>query len=308
MATADSSALSELLTQLYERPFENLVDQGSEVWSWLPKQGISSDQARWKMQYAGNSSVGFYSELGDLGVADHQYYKPAALTMRFVKVVVQVSGVMQAMTQGEGGYREAWSSEVEDGLDNLKTLVNDTLMSTTAAASSGLAFDGIPGVILNSGVYAGIDSGTYTWWQSYIKDASAAAVSVALLQDVLRNVRQRPRRGRPSIIFCDLTQFDYYGNTQTGLRRYQPQGKMDGGFAQNDLDFAGIPVRGIPSYPAQRFDFLDGRDWKFRTLVSFKAEPLDQGNVDARRQYFKMYGNTQCKRRNRQAALKNVAA
>lgn len=307
MATADSSTLSELLTKRYERPFINLVAQDSTIYKWLPKKSMRDTQVLFKVRYAGNTSAGSYAENADLGEAGHQFFKAATVEIAQYKALVQLSGKIIEATKGHGGFMEAWTDEISNGLDDLKTNLSDDLLSALTPGNGGLDLTGIPFIIADTGTYAGIDSGVFTWWQSYVNDnISDRNVTVALMQDLTLNLRLRPRRAKTSVIFCDDYQFNNYGGLFTALRRYKPQGKMDGGFNEDALDFEGIPIVRVDGWPAQRMDFLDKRGWEYRTLLPFKSEPAEAGNVDARRQLFKHYGGPVCKMRNRQGSLQDL--
>lgn len=307
MAINTTAELAELLTKLFDRPFTNLVMQDSYIYKWLPKAGMKDTEILFKVHYAGNDSAGSYGEGDDLGEAGVQAYKPAKVGVRMYKAKVALSGLMIEAAKGAGGYRDAWTSEVNDGLEDLKTNMSDDLLVATTPGNGGKDHDGIPYIVADTGTYANIDSDTFTWWQSYVNDnASDRNLTIALMQDVHKNVRLRPRGGRPSIIFCDLDQFNNFGNLLTPLRRYQPAAKLAAGFDDDALDFNGIPVKFVDGYPAQRMDFLDKRSWQYRTLLNFKSEPLDAGNVDARELYFKHYGLVVCKKRNQQGSLQDL--
>lgn len=308
MPTADSNVLSELLTRLYETPFLNLVAQDNFIYTWLPKKGMRDTKVLWKVRYAGNTSAGSYGENDDLGTAGHQFFKPAEITVRQVKALVQLSGLIIEATKGDGGYMEAWTDEINNGMEDLKTVHSDMMLAQTAPGNAGKDVDGLPWIIDDTGIYANIDSGTYPWWRAYINENVPANrnQTIALLQNMLMNLRPRPRKAKTSVIFCDENQFNNYGNLLTGLRRYKAMEDMDAHFSDTALDFAGIPVQHVDAYPVERMDFVDRRHWEYRTLLPFKSEPADAGNVDARRQFFKHYGNIVCKNRYTQGSLQDL--
>lgn len=307
MATANSTTLAELLTKRYETPFINLVEQDSTIYKWLPKKSMRDVKIYFKVRYAGNASVGSFAEDDDLGEAGHQSFKPAEVEIAHYKAIVQLSTKIIEATKGHGGYMEAWTDEITHALEDLKTELSDDLLADTAPGNGGLNVTGIPYIIADTGTYANIDSGTFTWWQSYVNDAgSNRNLSMALMQNMTLNLRLRPRRAKTSVIFCDDYQFNNYGNLLTTFRRWTPKAKLDGGFNESALDFEGIPIVRVDGYPVERMDFLDKRFWEYRTLLPFKSEAADAGNFAARRQRFLHMGGPVLKNRRAQGSLQDL--
>jgi hypothetical protein len=305
MATASTTTLAELLTKLYEMPFIDAMNRGEHIYKWLPKRSMDGDTEHLKkIHYAGNISAGSYAELDTLGQAGVQAYIRAAWGVKLQKVIIQVSGLMEAASKGSGGYFRAMASETTEGLADLRDVINTQLLQTSKVLATDL--DGLPEIINNSGSYATINSGVYLWWAAYVNTAADRPLTMALMQDVYRTLRDRPRLAKVSDIFTGYVLFDAYGNLLTGLRRFTAEGQLVGGFEDDGLSFYGRTVKPIPNYPIKRMDFLDDRYWRYMTLQGFKATSMDPGNVDAERIYYKHYGMDVCEHRGRQGSLQNI--
>lgn len=287
----NTTTLDALLTKLFKPAFINETDNDTYMLRKFGRMSISGDGERRKVRYGSNDSIDSYAELDTLGDAGEQSYVEAFWPIYQYKALAQVSGLIEAQTQGTGGYMRAFTSESRGALENLKTRINDDIMRETKTNTTDM--DGLPQILLDTGTYAGIDRATYTFWQSYLNDAGTDRdITIALMQDMMQNLADRPRKAKINLILTDYAQFDNYGNLLTGQRRFRPTETLDG--AVMTIDFQGIPIARVPGYTSNRMDFLQKNTLKYASLLDFKAEDQDAGNVDAKRILYKTYGNLHC--------------
>ena len=301
MAIGTTTQLAELIRLVYDKPFASLISRNEFMLARFPKQDVTGDGIRWKVQDdQKNTSAGSYSESASLPTAVAHKYIDAKLTHRYVWAVIEVTGQIIAQTQGEGGFKAALRSEMDETMLDLRNQINTYLLGATSAATD---IDGIQTWNKDSATYGNIDPTTYTGWASY-KNANAGtgrALTVALMQDVKTKVEDTPRFGNVSVILTGPTQWNNYGNLLTSLRRFMPADTLDGGFQA--LDFEGVPVVKVPGFVTGRMDFLSEKDNKgaanlvYRVLRNFDVQDKSQTVADGARFVIYHYANMQCRNR-----------
>ena len=93
------------------------------------KRDYVEKDIQWKVNYAGNDSVGSYSENDSLGTAGEQAYTTAQLAWSLNKALIRVSGLAQAVSQSPNSIIDAMAQEMESGLKDLKRNLNLQLLS-----------------------------------------------------------------------------------------------------------------------------------------------------------------------------------
>lgn len=301
MAIGNTTQLAELIRLNYDAAFASLISRDEFMMQRLPKQPVTGDGIRWKVQDdAKNTSVGSYAESASLPTAVAHKYLEAKLTHRYVWGVIEVTGQAIAQTQGEGGFKAALRSEIDETMLDMRNQINSYLLGATAA---GTDIDGIQTWNKDSATYATIDPATYTGWAAYknANSGTARALTVALMQDVKTKVEDTPRFGKVSVILTGPTQWNNYGNLLTSLRRFRPEDTLDGGFQA--LDFEGVPVVKVPSFVSGRMDFISERDNKgqanivYRVLRNFDVQDKSQTVADGAKFVIYHYANVQCRNR-----------
>ncbi len=108
----------------------------------------------------------------------------------------------------------AWADKMETLLDDIVDTVDSQLIGS---GGSG-AIDGLGAIYADTNTYAGIDRTAVANWKPYKKDAGAAAVTKALLDDV-HKVLSDTRRVAYDVILCGCTQFQKLEDIIDGRRR-----------------------------------------------------------------------------------------
>jgi hypothetical protein len=270
---ADASTLANLIVELYRGPWVEALFTNTFLLTRIQRKTGVGDGIRWPVRYAGNASAGSYAE-GDGSVGSgNQGFKKAFLAWRLNKVEVEVSGLVQAIGDAGGMIVPALRTELDLGLADVRANINSQLMSDgTGPGSDGTDITGLLAAIADTGIYAGIDRGTYTWWKAYVNDNGGTPrnLSEALIRDVKSTIEGRG--GRVTAIYAGSTQWYKYGDLLRSERRQQTPGQLTGGY--QTLDFEGAPMIKVPGYPAARVDFLDEEQLEYVVLTDFAAKPM----------------------------------
>lgn len=259
---------------------------------------------RWKVNYAGNASVGSYGETDDLGVAGEQSYTTAQLEWKLNKVKVRVTGLAQATSESQESIINAITTEVEQGLRDLKRNMNLQLLSDGVGNLNGAApaldatgddITGIQAAIDDGSVvttYANIDRTVNTWWQSYVlaNGGIPRPLTESLMFQIINEIETRG--GKVNTILASPNVWTQYGLLLEQERRQPNPGEsLHGGFKA--LDFSGVQVLRVPSYQENRMDFIDSDQISYKILRDFDVEPRDPGNRDAMEFFVKHYSQFQ---------------
>src|SRR3990170_1779069 len=164
---ATTTTLAELIVQLYKGPWVEALFTNTFLLTRIQQKQGAGEGVRWPVRYAGNASAGSYAE-GDSGAgAGNQGFKKAFLGWKLNKVEVEVSGLAQAVGDAGGMIVPALRTELDLGLSDLRGNINTQLM-TDGTGNSAKDITGLFAAIADTGTYAGLDRGTYTWWKSYV--------------------------------------------------------------------------------------------------------------------------------------------
>ena len=273
---------------------------------------------QWKINYAGNDSVGSYSENASFGTAGEQSFTTARLEWKLNKAVVRVSGLAQAVSQSDNSIIDSIANETESALRDLKRQINLQLLSDGVGNLNGLRpelkntgedLTGIMAAIDDGSqvpIYAGIDRTLSLWWQSFVLDngGTPRALTEELMFQVMNEIEVRG--GKVTHILCSPSTWTKYGLLLKQERRQVTQEyKLIGGF--QTLDFNGIPVVKVPDYEEGRMDFIDKDQLHYMVLTDFAVEPRDPGSFDAAQFFLKHYSQLKYENPWLSGSLRDVA-
>lgn len=263
------------------------------------KRALNEKNIQWKVNYAGNSSVGSYSENENFGTAGEQAYTTALMEWKLNKVVIQVSGLAQAVSEGPNSIIDATTTETEQGIRDLTRNINLQTLSdgvgnlngvNPALNAAGKNITGIQAAIDDGSsvvTYANIDRTANLWWRSYVlrNGGVLRPITESLMYQVINELESRG--GKVSHITASPNVWTAYGNLLRAERRQVNVESLKGGWKA--LDFNGIPVVKVPSYQENRMDFFDIDHIDYPILTDFAVEPRDPGSYDAARFFVKHY-------------------
>lgn len=310
--TVQLATIPELITEIYDPVFAELLQRNLFFLSRMPAKGKSAEKIKWRAHIGGNDSAGSYGETDDLGPAGNQSYMIAELAWKLNKVRVEITGLAQAVSSGPGFVRNLLQNELSEALPDLQQDINSQLLSD-GTGNGGKDVTGIYAAIDDGSVvseYAGIDRGSQPLWCSYVNENSGTdrELTLDLMRDVMRTVESHPRNGQVTAIYCDSTLWDAYGRILIGAqetkRSYVDNIQvLAGGYRA--LIFEGRPVINVPGWTAKRMDFVDERWFTYWILKNFVTEALAKvKDVDSF--FTKHYSQFQCKDPYKQGSLRDV--
>ena len=273
---ANTTTLAELIVQLYKGPWVEALYTNTFLLTRIQQKLGVGEGVRWPVRYAGNTSAGSYGE-GDTGAgAGNQGFKKAFLTWKLNKVEVEVSGLAQAVGDNGGMIVPALRTELDLGLSDVRGNINTQLMSD-GTGNSGKDITGLFAAIADTGTYAGLDRGTYTWWKSYVNANGGTPRNLS--EELVRTVKStvEARGGRVTAIYAGSTQWYRYGDLLRAERRQQNPTTLTGGYQA--LDFEGVPLIKVPGYPQTRMDFVNEDLLEYVVLKDFEAKRSEERRV-----------------------------
>ena len=300
---ANTTTLAELIVQLYKGPWVEALFTNTFLLTRIQQKQGAGDGVRWPVRYAGNSSAGSYAE-GDSGAgAGNQGFKKAFLGWKLNKVEVEVSGLAQAVGDAGGMIVPALRTELDLGLSDVRANINSELMSD-GSGNSGKDITGLFAAIADTGTYAGLDRGTYTWWKSYVSANGGTARN--LTEELMRTVKStiEARGGRVTAIYAGSTQWYRYGDLLRAERRQQNPTSLTGGYQA--LDFEGVPLIKVPGYTQTRMDFVDEELLEYMVLKDFEAKPMAK-TKDSDVIWVTHYSQLVCRNPYRMGSLQDLA-
>ncbi len=138
-----------------------------------------------KHHYAGNASVGTYSEGDALGAPGSQAYLTAQWPAQYYRAQIQITGHAEDQLLG-GSAQAAFYNQLE----NEFTLAMEDLIDrvSTDCLGTGLTAPvGIQGICDSAGTIATINRSTYSWFQAYETAGGTTTVAVSDLDGAMQN-------------------------------------------------------------------------------------------------------------------------
>lgn len=300
---ATTTTLAELIVQLYKGPWVEALFTNTFLLTRIQQKQGAGEGVRWPVRYAGNASAGSYAE-GDSGAgAGNQGFKKAFLGWKLNKVEVEVSGLAQAIGDNGGMIVPALRTELDLGLSDVRGNINSQLVSD-GTGNSGKDITGLFAAIADTGTYAGLDRGTYTWWKSYV--SANGGTPRNLTEELVRTVKStvEARGGRVTAIYAGSSQWYRYGDLLRAERRQQNPTSLTGGYQA--LDFEGVPVIKVPGYPQTRMDFVNEELLEYMVLKDFEAKPMAK-TKDSDVIWVTHYSQLVCRNPYRMGSLQDLA-
>jgi hypothetical protein len=208
----------------------------------------------WRHQYSGNSSVSVYQEGDAMGQPGSQSYLKAQAPVAYYKFEIGITG--HALDQMRNGAPSAvffnqWAMEYQSGLGDLVDLMSRDMLSTGTTAPVG-----IQGWISSSGTLAGVDRGTYTWFQAYQAGAGGTTIAMSDLNTADYSIRDSPNGGAIDLWLTSPKQKAKYagaagviGASNNSLRiMVGPNGaEINGGYAWDGVKHGAAPILDMPN-------------------------------------------------------------
>jgi hypothetical protein len=299
----DLAKLAALIVEKYGLPWVEALYTNTFLLTRIQRKQGAGDGVKWPVRYAGNTSAGSYGETDTASGAGDQAFAKASLGWKLNKVEIEVTGLAQAVGNTGGTIASPLRTELDLGLADLRGDINTQLM-TDGTGNSAKDITGLFAAVADTGVYANIDRGVYTWWKSHVSanGGSPRNLTEVLMRDVKSTVEARG--GRVSAIYAGSTQWYRYGDLLRSERRQQNPTTLTGGYQA--LDFEGIPLIKVPGYLQTQLDFVDEALLEYVVLQDFTAEPMAK-TKDADNIWIKHYSQLVCRNPYRMGSLQDLA-
>jgi surface antigen len=304
MATVN---LGLLLSTTLKKHRKNLVDnihQSNAVFYALKNAGAIKEEDGGErivqpIMYGKNSTAASYSGYDLLDVTAQEGIDAAEFNWKQYSASITISGEEERKNAGRKekmvDILDARTKQAEMSLT--EELVEGVFSDGTGNSSKDLT--GLKAMVSESGTYGGINSGTYTWWASYVED-TADTLSASYMRTAF-NTPSLGGKDTPDLIVTTQTLFEKYESLLTATIQMQAEGtkKMaDGGF--QTLEYKGQPIVWDEQCTLGYMYFLNTNHMK---LVVHKDANFDISsfvkpeNQDARVAQILFMGNLTCDRR-----------
>lgn len=215
--TRNNALLNRLEKKGTARPFSG----GREIWQ--------------EIEYAQNSSIGWYSGYEVLNVSPSNIYTAATFPIRQAAVAVSISGLEELQNSGEEQIIDLIRGRVKNAESTLSALIAQGLYSdgTVAKAIGGLQYLVSTNPATSVG---GIDANTWAFWKniSYgaITDGGAAFTS-ANIRRYMDTVYVQLVRGtdKPDLIVGDNTTWRLFNESLQPIQRIASAEMANAGFS-----------------------------------------------------------------------------
>jgi len=299
------SEIARLLKEHWELPFTEQINRDVFALNRFKRRQGVGREVMWKLHVGGNNSVGSYAEHDSFRPAGRQEYVEARSFFTMNRVIVEVTGLAEAATRGQGGFFEVLGEEMRQGLEDLKNEINRQLLAQTKTNPTDL--DSVPIIVdrtATGDVYAGIQRSQSYWGPAILHNGGTArSLTIALMQQMRILLGSTARNANTTAIWAAPKHFYQYGDLLSMFRRYVNPTTMDGGYPA--LEFESIPVIQVKNLPEGSIYFLDESEWFYYVLENFRT---DEKNVDkdARRFVISHYSQLVCKALAKQGRIKDL--
>ncbi len=233
------------------------------------------------IEYAKSGAKGFYSGYDVLDTTPQELFTDASYDWVQCHASITYSGKEQALNSGAERVVDLISAKVKNAEKSLKDLFGSQLYSNNSGSSVSTPADaesdgflGLQHICAVDRSLGGIDSTTYTWWDSNVKAATNAmtytqAVTSSHADFIQGYIREMygnctVDNDAPDVIVTTQVIFDAYEESLSAQKRFgaSSESLADAGF--NNLLYRGTPIVVDDHCPAGHMYFLNTKYIKFR--------------------------------------------
>ena len=197
-----------------------------------------------ELEYAQNSTAGWYSGYEQLNVSPSQILTAAEFPIRQAAVAVSISGLEELQNAGEEQMIDLVESRVKNAEDTLQALIAYGIYSDGTNPKSIGGLQQLVAVTPTNSV-GGIDANSWEFWRniSYgsITNGGAATTS-ANIRRYWDTIYPQLVRGtdKPDLLVCDNTNWRLFNESMQPLQRITNADMASAGFIT--LEYMGAPV------------------------------------------------------------------
>ena len=250
--------------------------------------------------YGLNGTVGSYSGYDSLALTPQEGISAAEFEWRQYAASISISGIEEAKNNGDQEIINLLEAKIMQAEESMREGFN-TMFFGDGTGNSSKNWNGLGNLIESGNTVGGIDSSTYTWWQSY-EENTATALTLAQMATAYNTVSVG--NDHPDTLLTTQTLFEKYEALLQPNLRYTDTKTADAGF--QNLLFKAAPVMYDTGCTAGTFFFLNS---KYLTLVGHSDKWFSQTafispeDTDARYALIMCYGNLTVRNRAKQGKL-----
>jgi hypothetical protein len=267
MASPGQSSLfttfTELVSTTYRNHSKEIADNVSNhnaLFRRLAEKGKTRVEAGGlsivqPLDYASNSTYQRYSGFDILNVAASDVITAAEFAWKQVAVNVAASGLEIRSNSGPDRIINFVKAKIKNAQRSMANGLSGDIYSDGTATNQ---MNGLQALVSTdgTGTVGGIVSGTYTFWENQVADASVLSVttSAATIEaGLMLPLWLKCTRGNdtPDLIVMDPVYFAYFEASQSSLKRYAPKDEGQGGMISMKYKTADVffdsTASGIPA-------------------------------------------------------------
>jgi hypothetical protein len=250
--------------------------------------------------YGQNSTVGSYSGYDSIALTPQEGISAAEFEWRQYAASISISGIEEAKNNGEQEIINLLEAKIMQAEESMRESFNQMFFAD-GTGNGGKDWNGLDNLVEANNTVGGIDSSTYTWWNSYEENTSTA-LTLAQMATAYNSVSVG--NDHPDTLLTTQTLFEKYEALLQPQLRYTDTKTADAGF--QNLLFKAAPVMYDTGCTAGTFFFLNS---KYLTLVGHSDKWFSQTSfispedTDARYALIMCYGNLTVRNRAKQGKL-----
>ena len=250
--------------------------------------------------YGQNSTVGSYSGYETLSLTPQEGISAAEYEWKQYAASIAISGIEEAKNNGEQEIINLLEAKIMQAEESMREGFNQMFFAD-GTGNSSKDWNGLGNLVESGNTVGGINSSTYSWWQSK-EDNTSAALTLAQMSSLYNSVSVG--NDHPDLLLTTQTLFEKYEALLQPNLRYTDTKTADAGF--QNLLFKAAPVMYDVHCTAGVFYMLNS---KYLTLVGHSGKWFSQTSfispedVDARYALIMCYGNLTVRNRAKQGKL-----
>ena len=250
--------------------------------------------------YGQNSTVASYSGYDSLSLTPQEGISAAEFEWKQYAASIAISGIEEAKNNGEQEIINLLEAKIMQAEESMRESFNQMFFAD-GTGNSSKDWNGLGNLVESGNTVGGIDSSTYTWWQSQ-EENTATALTLAQMSSMYNSVSVG--NDHPDTLLTTQTLFEKYEALLQPNLRYTDTKTADAGF--QNLLFKAAPVMYDVHCTAGVFYFLNS---KYITLVGHsnkwfsQTEFIKPEDTDARYALIMCYGNLTVRNRAKQGKL-----
>ena len=250
--------------------------------------------------YGTNSTVGSYSGYETLSLTPQEGISAAEFEWKQYAASIAISGIEEAKNNGEQEIINLLEAKIMQAEESMRESFNQMFFAD-GTGNSSKDWNGLGNLVESGNTVGGINSSTYSWWQSK-EENTATALTLAQMATAYNTVSVG--NDHPDLVLTTQTLFEKYEALLQPQLRYTDAKTADAGF--QNLLFKAAPVMYDVHCTAGVFYMLNT---KYLTLVGHSGKWFSQTSfispedVDARYALIMCYGNLTVRNRAKQGKL-----